>query len=190
MPLERVRMLYLSSNISPNQLTTVFDVSQAAMLNRLAGFLREPADLIERLRPGQAQGNDQLDNVARPNASKKQYDEFQRAAIEAPTPALIVAGPGSGKTSTLIGPAEYLIHNLGIQPQQILALTFSRKAAGEMQERLQTILDTDHIPPTVSTFHAFCAELLRSSGNLVGLRQDFTFVDDVEGYFLLRRVAR
>ncbi|HJT55105.1 MAG TPA: UvrD-helicase domain-containing protein, partial [Ktedonobacteraceae bacterium] len=122
-------------------------------------------------------------------ATDTRYDEFQRAAIEAPTPALIVAGPGSGKTSTLIGRADYLIHELGVQPQHILALTFSRKAAGEMQERLQTILDTDSIPPTISTFHAFCAELLRTHGNLVGLRQDFTFVDDVEGYFLLRRLA-
>jgi len=68
--------------------------------------------------------------------AKKQYDEFQRAAIEAPTPALIVAGPGSGKTSTLIGRAEYLINTLNVQPVHILALTFSRKAAQEMQERL------------------------------------------------------
>src|SRR5258706_7340988 len=177
MPLERVRALYLSSHIPPNQLTAIFDVSQAAMLNRLAGLLREPVNLIEQPLPG------------RPIAPKKQYDEFQQAAIEAPTPALIVAGPGSGKTSTLIGRAEYLISKLGVQPQHILALTFSRKAAGEMQERLQTILDAESIPPTISTFHAFCAELLRTHGNLVGLRQDFTFVDDVEGYFLLRRLA-
>src|SRR5258707_6155315 len=68
-------------------------------------------------------------------------------------------------------------------------LTFSRKAAGEMQERLQTILDAESIPPTISTFHAFCAELLRTHGNRGGLRGDFTFVDDVEGYFLLRRLA-
>ena len=215
MPLERVRTLYLSSHISPNQLTAIFDVSQAAMLNRLAGFLREPVDRTESTVPegpgagqsmpgrpaeaGRPQGSPlpytvggpggRFDDGARPEVPKKQFDEFQRAAIEAPTPALIVAGPGSGKTSTLIGRADYLIHELDVQPQHILALTFSRKAAGEMQERLQPILEVGSIPPTVSTFHAFCAELLRTSGNLVGLRQDFTFVDDVEGYFLLRRLA-
>ncbi len=177
MPLERVRALYLSSHIPANQLPAIFDVSQAAMLNRLAELLREQPE-----RPA-------TNLSGRPDTPKKQYDEFQRAAIEAPTPALIVAGPGSGKTSTLIGRADYLIHEMGVQPGHILALTFSRKAAGEMQDRLQAILDVDSIPPTVSTFHAFCAELLRTYGHLVGLRQDFTFVDDVEGYFLLRRLA-
>src|SRR6185312_14310964 len=64
MPLERVRMLYLSSHISPNQLTTLFDVSQAAMLNRLAGWLREPSDPT-----GGPRGNDPGIST-RPNASK------------------------------------------------------------------------------------------------------------------------
>src|SRR5262249_31432537 len=96
-------------------------------------------------------------------SSRKEYDEFQRAAIEAAAPALIVAGPGSGKTSTLIGRAEYLIRTLGIPAQHLLALTFSRKAAQEMQDRLQQALQgtpAHETPPTVSTFHAFCAELL------------------------------
>ena len=129
---------------------------------------------------------------------RRQYDRFQLAAIEARTPALIVAGPGSGKTSTLIGRAEYLIHELGVQPQHLLALTFSRKAAQEMQERLQRALaggNQGHsqaftgVFPTVSTFHAFCAGLLREYGDLVGLRPGFAFIDDAEGYFLLRRLG-
>src|SRR5262249_50295236 len=126
------------------------------------------------------------------STAKRHYDEFQQAAIEAATPALIVAGPGSGKTSTLIGRAEYVIRTLGISPQHILALTFSRKAAQEMQERLRLALSdilTDDKAPAVSTFHAFCADLLRTHGALVGLRSDFTLVDDAEGYFLLRRLA-
>src|SRR5205807_6089771 len=119
----------------------------------------------------------------------KQYDEFQQVAIEAPTPALIVAGPGSGKTSTLIGRIEYLLHTQGIAPENILALTFSRKAAEEMQERLQGALDPQSAFPMVSTFHAFCAEQLRTYWSLVGLRQDFACLDDAEGYFLLLRLA-
>ena len=121
----------------------------------------------------------------------ERYDEFQRVAIEARTPALIVAGPGSGKTSTLIGRAAYLIREQGVAPEHILALTFSRKAAQEMQERLDRLLATtdDTITPKVSTFHAFCAEMLRQHGQLVGLRPDFAFIDDAEGYFLLRRMA-
>ena len=118
--------------------------------------------------------------------AKKQYDEFQQAAIEAPTPALIVAGPGSGKTSTLIGRCKYLIRDQGIAPQRILALTFSRKAAQEMEERLQQVLQ-DGALPRVSTFHAFCADLLRQYSSRVGLRNDFTLIDEAEGYFLLRQ---
>ena len=179
MPLERVRALYLVGEAPANKLASVFDVSNAAMLNRLAGLLqetKEPSTRAEADRPAEAA------------PARKQYDEFQQAAIEAPVPALIVAGPGSGKTSTLIGRAEYLIDTLGIPPENILALTFSRKAAEEMQERLQRVLDAQALPK-VSTFHAFCAELLRSYGSLVGLRQDFAFVDDAEGYFLLLRLA-
>src|SRR5213079_3383240 len=96
--------------------------------------------------------------------AKKRYDEFQQAAIEAATPALIVAGPGSGKTSTLIGRVEYLIDKLDVQPEHILALTFSRKAAQEMEERLQLVLHGHNGAgeetaqgrpmPVVSTFHA------------------------------------
>src|SRR5258707_1871569 len=180
MPLERVRALYLTKQLPANKLARVFDVSNAAMLNRVAGLLVETRET-----PGQ--GEVEQTGVASP--PKKQYDEFQQAAIEAPTPALIVAGPGSGKTSTLIGRAEYLIYTLGVPPENILALTFSRKAAEEMQERLQRVLDAHSIPPTVSKFHAFCAEVLRTYGDLVGLRRDFAFIDDAEGYFLLRRLA-
>ncbi len=177
MPLERVRTLYLAKQIPASKLASIFDVSNAAMLNRLAGLLTEAKETRTPAGPGPV------------SSPQKEYDEFQLAAIEAPTPALIVAGPGSGKTSTLIGRAEYLICALGIPPENILALTFSRKAAEEMQERLQSVLDAHAIPPTVSTFHAFCAELLRTHGSLVGLRPDFAFVDDAEGYFLLRRLA-
>ncbi len=179
MPLDRVRTLYLAQQISPGKLASLFDVSAAAMLNRLVGLLMEPPETSI-----QHEKEREIRRVT------KQYDEFQQMAIEAPTPALIVAGPGSGKTSTLIGRTEYLIHTLGVQPQHILALTFSRKAAQEMRERLQHALNTSHTFPTVSTFHAFCAELLRTHGELLGLREDFTFVDDTEGFFLLRQLAR
>jgi DNA helicase II / ATP-dependent DNA helicase PcrA len=203
MPLERVRTLYLTEEIPANKLASIFDVSPSAMLNRLSGLLTAhdsvivsapslpETDASNVYSRGDPRGRPVSDRpaVVRPDPSKKQYDEFQQAAIEALTPALIVAGPGSGKTSTLIGRVEYLTHTLGIAPENILALTFSRKAAEEMQERLHSILDTQATFPTVSTFHAFCAELLRTYGKLVGLRQDFAFVDDAEGYFLLLRLA-
>jgi len=198
MPLERVRALYLSGEIPADELAGIFGVSKTAMLTRLSGFLTQlGSDIV--FAPSSSNANastvfnghpvSDLPAVVRPAPSKKQYDEFQQAAIEAQTPALIVAGPGSGKTSTLIGRVEYLVHTQSIAPENILALTFSRKAALEMQERLHGALGTQVTFPTVSTFHAFCAELLRTYGKLVGLRQDFAFVDDAEGYFLLLRLA-
>ncbi|HEX9131423.1 MAG TPA: UvrD-helicase domain-containing protein, partial [Ktedonobacteraceae bacterium] len=203
MPLARVRDLYLSGEIPANKLVDIFGVSKSAMLTRLSvlltqrdsGIVSAPSltdtDASNVYSRGDPRGRPVSDQpaVVRPDPSKEQYDEFQQAAIKAPTPALIVAGPGSGKTSTLIGRVEYLVHTLGIAPANILALTFSRKAAEEMQERLHGALDTQANFPTVSTFHAFCAELLRTYGKLVGLRQDFAFVDEAEGYFLLLRLA-
>src|SRR5258707_1471437 len=180
MPLERIRALYLTKQLPANKLAGVFDVSNAAMLNRVAGLLVETRET-----PGQGE----VEQTGGASPPKKQYDEFQQAAIETPTPALVVAGPGSGKTSTLIGRAEYLLRNQGVRPEQILALTFSRKAAQEMQERLQKILPAGQLAPTISTFHAFCADLLRTHGPRVGLRQDFALVDDAEGYFLFQSLA-
>ena len=186
MPLERVRDLYLVQDIPAPRLATLFDVSNAALLNRLAGLLM---DTIESRAGDRKSASLQTKQADEPAAPQKRFDEFQRAAIEARTPALIVAGPGSGKTSTLIGRVTYLTREQDVEPRHILALTFSRKAAQEMQERLQSALPPGITGPTVSTFHAFCAELLREHGPRVGLRPDFAFIDDAEGYFLLRRLA-
>ncbi len=242
MPLERVQALYLNEHVLPGSLSSIFDVSNAAMLNRLVG-LATTGRPTGRPVPGRPQGSPlpwtetptphQVAEGSQPNhgrgdpswspplspgnatktIAKKHYDEFQQAAIEAPTPALIVAGPGSGKTSTLIGRTEYLINELQVPPEHILALTFSRKAAQEMLERfeshpgneasastygqpgckevLEQVLhqEDQHQTPMVSTFHAFCAEMLRTHGERVGLRPDFALIDDTEGYFLLRQLA-
>jgi DNA helicase-2/ATP-dependent DNA helicase PcrA len=184
MPIKRVHTLYLREQVAPALLAATFNVSHAAMLNRLAGLT------ITNL-TSEAYG-EQAHDVPSPT---KHYDEYQQAAIAAPTPALIVAGPGSGKTSTLIGRVQYLIEEYDVTPSHILALTFSRKAAQEMEERLQDVLRyhdgaTMRSMPTVSTFHAFCAELLRVHGALVGLRPHFALVDETQGYFILLEQAK
>ena len=187
MPRARIEELYVVQGIAPEKLAARFAVSQAALLNRLVGLFTEPP-----ARPADPsvprQPVPEAASQEKPRA-KKAYDEFQQAAIEAATPALVVAGPGSGKTSTLIGRVEYLLQSQGMHPEQILALTFSRKAAQEMQERLQQILPAGLPSPAISTFHAFCADLLRTYGSHVGLRQEFSLVDDAEGYFLLQSLA-
>lgn len=199
MPLKRVYTLYVIDQDAPGTLANTFGVSHAALLNRLANLLSLPPGVdVSAEVSRQNDGDSHADTPASTDTAqsqqpspKKQYDEFQQAAIQAATPALIVAGPGSGKTSTLIGRVEYMLNTLHVQPQHILALTFSRKAAGEMEERLQQMLadNAEDTLPKVSTFHAFCADILRQHGSLVGLSSDFTLIDDAEGYFLLRRLA-
>jgi DNA helicase II / ATP-dependent DNA helicase PcrA len=186
-PGERLTALYLHELIPAHTLATSFNVSQTALLTRLISVL----NLSEQTAPS-TKDKPTPTNPTKQSSTlpiKKHYDIYQQAAIEAPTPALIVAGPGSGKTSTLIGRAEYLINELAIPPQNILALTFSRKATREMEERLQQLIGSTSGMPEVSTFHAFCANLLRQHGSLVGLRSDFTLVDDAEGFSILRQQA-
>ncbi|GCE25868.1 DNA helicase [Dictyobacter alpinus] len=188
MPGERLYTLYVHEGVPAHLLATRFAVSSTALLNRLASFLELPPTIAKVAVEEEMTGKVAEQPTATP--AKKAYDEFQQAAIETSTPALIVAGPGSGKTSTLIGRVDYLVRVQNIAPEHILALTFSRKATTEMEERLQQLLsNSQYAMPKVSTFHAFCAELLRRHGSLVGLRSDFTLIDDAEGYDILLRQA-
>ncbi len=115
-------------------------------------------------------------------------DASQAEAVRVRAPALIVAGPGTGKTSTLVGRVQWLVEQ-GVAPARILALTYSRKAAREMRERIASVLDTDTALPTVATFHRFGADVLRLYAPKVGLRPDFTLIDEIGAFFLLREVA-
>ena len=124
LPFERIRTLYLQQRVSPDQLAHIFGVSPAALLNRLAGLLKSPITITEIQKTYQPsiptnRGNSLPEKVGTPIdyqffASVSSYDEFQQAAIKTSTPALIVAGPGSGKTSTLIGRIEHLIDTLNV----------------------------------------------------------------------------
>jgi len=90
-----------------------------------------------------------------------QLNDRQRRAVEYPDGCLlIVAGPGTGKTRTLTMRIAHLIMRKGVSPRHILAVTFTRKAAQEMQERLTSILGQAHPMPLVTTFHALCFKIL------------------------------
>ena len=83
-----------------------------------------------------------------------QMNPAQRESVEAPDgPVLVVAGPGSGKTRVLTHRAAYLVQEYGVPPWQIMAVTFTNKAAGEMKERLEELLG-DSPGLWVSTFHS------------------------------------
>ena len=101
-------------------------------------------------------------------------------------PLLVVAGPGTGKTRTLTHRIAYLIKQKGISAQQILAVTFTHKAAQEMQDRLEGLLGTSQELPQATTFHSFCLKLLRSA-------EDQTIkmiIDDVEQDHLVQEARQ
>ncbi|MCK5071838.1 MAG: UvrD-helicase domain-containing protein [Bacteriovoracaceae bacterium] len=106
-------------------------------------------------------------------------------------PVMVLAGAGSGKTRTLVSRVTYLLEEKNISPFRILALTFSNKAAREMKERVACEVDLDIGTLQMTTFHSFCARLLRSEIGYLGLSRSFTIYDDSESKtvvkFLLKR---
>jgi uncharacterized protein (TIGR00375 family) len=106
---------------------------------------------------------------ATPQSFFNQLNDHQRRAVEHPDGRLlIVAGPGTGKTRTLTMRIAHLIINKGVSAENILAVTFTRKAAGEMQQRLRTVLGDARKLPLVATFHSLCFKILnelKSEGN-------------------------
>jgi len=112
----------------------------------------------------------------------------QREAVETiDGPLLIVAGPGSGKTRVITHRIAYLVNVVGVSPYRIAAVTFTNKAAKEMKERLHDLLGPAVKDMTASTFHAFCAMLLRREGEQIGLSPEFTIYDDSDQQALFKR---
>ncbi|MFN2299113.1 MAG: UvrD-helicase domain-containing protein [Anaerolineales bacterium] len=109
----------------------------------------------------------------------------QREAVECGDgPVLVVAGPGSGKTRVLSCRFAHLVLNRGAAPHQILAVTFTNKAAREMRGRIETLLASETAggssPRNLSlgTFHSLCARWLRRDGAAVGLPREYVIFDD------------
>jgi superfamily I DNA/RNA helicase/inhibitor of KinA sporulation pathway (predicted exonuclease) len=113
----------------------------------------------------------------------------QRAAIEAePGSLLVLAGPGAGKTYCLAERIRFLIECHGYEPSRICAFTFTNKAAGEIAHRLEARLGPAAQDITRGTIHAFCAQLLREHGALVGLEAGFGIADEEYQLSVLRRI--
>ena len=114
----------------------------------------------------------------------------QQAAVEhTEGPVLVLAGAGSGKTRVLTYRVAYLVQNKGVHPSNILAITFTNKAAQEMKSRLNMILE-NFKSPWVSTFHAACARILRREIAVLGYTRDFTIYDDSDQLTLIKEGLR
>lgn len=115
----------------------------------------------------------------------------QRAVTTVAGPVLVLAGPGSGKTRVLTHRIAYLIDEVGVDPLQILAVTFTNKAAREMRERLIALLgEAVAHDLTVGTFHSICARWLRRDIVHLGRERDFVIYDTDDQERLLKRVLR
>ncbi|MGZ4310064.1 MAG: ATP-dependent helicase, partial [Gaiellaceae bacterium] len=105
----------------------------------------------------------------------------QREAVLATEgPLLVIAGAGSGKTRVLTYRVAHLLHAAGVKPNEILAITFTNKAAGEMRERLEDLLGPVARAIWILTFHAACGRILRREAPRLGYRSNFTIYDQAD----------
>ena len=115
--------------------------------------------------------------------------EQKSAVLHQDSHLLVVAGPGTGKTMTLTHRIAYLIHKGIAKPEQVLALTFTRKAAREMEQRISKLLEGSvRGEVNVATFHGFCLEILRSEGDKIGLPPEFTLCPETDARSLAQAV--
>jgi DNA helicase-2/ATP-dependent DNA helicase PcrA len=117
-------------------------------------------------------------------------DEQQAAVRHAEGPLLILAGAGSGKTRVIAHRIAYLIAEGHARPDELLAVTFTNKAAGEMRERVEALLDSDCRAMWIATFHAMCARLLRREATHIGLSRDFTIYDSADQQSVIKQLVK
>ncbi len=118
-------------------------------------------------------------------------ENLNEAQLEAVThaegPLMIIAGAGTGKTTAITQRIAWLIEQGKAKPDEILALTFTEKAATEMEERVDQLLPIGYVDMWISTFHSFCERILRQHALDIGVPHEFTLLDEVDTYLLIRK---
>lgn len=112
----------------------------------------------------------------------------KEAVLQTDGPVMILAGAGSGKTRTLVSRIQYLLDDKMVSPYHLLAVTFSNKAAREMRERIAQGSDIDLGALQITTFHSFCARVLRNEANYLGLSRNFTIYDTSESKSVIKAI--
>lgn len=123
-----------------------------------------------------------MENNLLENLNKEQLE----AVTYGEGPFLIVAGAGTGKTTVLTKRIAYLILEKGLKPDEILALTFTEKAAREMEERVDVLLPYGFVDLWISTFHSFCDKILKQHALDIGLSNDYKLLTETDQWILIR----
>ena len=116
--------------------------------------------------------------------------EQRDAVLHTKGPLLILAGAGSGKTRVITSRIAYLVGDGHAQPDEVLAVTFTNKAAEEMRTRVESLLGADCSRMWVSTFHALCARLLRREAPAIGLSRDFVIYDSSDQLSVVKQALK
>jgi DNA helicase-2/ATP-dependent DNA helicase PcrA len=116
--------------------------------------------------------------------------EQREAVLHTEGPLLILAGAGSGKTRVITFRIAYLIGNGHARADEVLAVTFTNKAAGEMRERVEGLLGSEANGVWLSTFHSLCARLLRREAPHIGLSRDFVIYDSSDQVAVVKQAAK
>ena len=121
----------------------------------------------------------------------QQLNDQQKEAVTAPAgQVLVLAGPGSGKTRVLTRRIAYLIHAMGVNPFHILAVTFTNKAAREMENRVKKMLGGELEGLWLGTFHAICARLLRREAARLPFNENYVIMDSDDQEALVKRIFK
>jgi ATP-dependent DNA helicase UvrD/PcrA len=125
--------------------------------------------------------------VAAPDQYLADLNDAQREAVlNTEGPLLVIAGAGSGKTRVLTYRVAHLVRACGVKPNEILAITFTNKAAAEMRTRLDDLLERQARPIWIMTFHAACGRILRAESARLGYRSNFTIYDQADQVRLVK----
>jgi DNA helicase-2/ATP-dependent DNA helicase PcrA len=126
-------------------------------------------------------GNMESDLLSKLNKEQKEAVTFDKG------PLLIVAGAGTGKTTVLTHRIAYLIKEKGIKPEEILAVTFTEKAAREMEERAENLLPFGYYDFWISTFHSFCDRVLKKHGLSIGIPTNYKLLEQTGSWILIKK---
>lgn len=181
LPGDELRRWYVEENLNAAQISERSGLALDFVLHNLAYTLLAP-DIEDSLTMPETD-----EAFAPPDTAASTLDESQRAAAHSThTPLLVAAGPGTGKTRTLVGRILHLLDE-SVAPDKIVALTFSNKAGEEMRERVERLAPDAAPGIWIGTFHAFGLELLRRYWQQAALPPRARVLDPVDALFILER---